>query len=87
MRRPGQPQLVQRLPLAFAEAEFDKRLVQHPVEPATEAVDAIDDPLDLEIDPWEVVLLQEAVDVVSLFTLRHVLILDQKPLDVKSLHL
>ena len=71
MRRPRQAKLVERLPLAFGQAELDKGLVEHAVEAPPDAVDAVDDALDLEIDPGEVVLLEEAVDVVSLFRLCH----------------
>jgi hypothetical protein len=85
VRRPVQLEMRKRLPLAHAQVEVGERLVEHPVEPALQAVDAVDDALDLEIDrARQLVLRQPAVDVV-LLGFFHVLILDHEPLDVKRL--
>jgi hypothetical protein len=56
------------------------------VEAAAQTLDPLDDSFDLEIDPREVVLREEAIDVILLFALvGHRRILDQKCLDVKPL--
>jgi hypothetical protein len=56
------------------------------VEPAPEAVDPVDDPLDLEVDPGRKVdFLEPAVDVIRL--VGHGCILEQNSLDVKILDL
>ena len=82
------PEAVDHLPLAEAEVELAERLVGHRVEAAPQAVDPVDDALDLEIDARQVVLREEAIDVVMLVgCLGHERIFYQKSLDVKSLHL
>ena len=58
----------EHLPLAPGQRPLVERLVHHPLDPAAEAVDAVDDALDGQIEVRELVpdRLQEAVDVVSL---------------------
>ena len=80
--------MVDDLPLAFREAVLAQRLLGHGVEAAAQALDPVDDSLDLEVDAGEVVLGEEPIDVILLFALvGHRRILDQKCLDVKSLYL
>lgn len=60
------------------------------MEPAAEAVDAVDDPFDFQVDPGQFLLGEEAVDVVLLVAQMLVLIwriLIEIPLDVKLLDL
>jgi hypothetical protein len=68
VRRTGELELVEGLPLAGVEPELGQGFVQQLVEPASEAVDPVDDPFDLDVDARKDVLFEEAVYVVAFFS-------------------
>ena len=82
---PGQAEARQDLPVGEREVVLGERGLHAPLDPAADAVDAVDDPLHLEVDadPGErLEPAKEAVDVVFVGHGRHGA---RKCLDVKTL--
>ena len=87
LARPAQRR--EHVPVADREAELVERLVVHPLDAPVDAADAVDDPLDRQVEIGRQVgadLLEEAVDVVPLAGLPrfgHVRSVPEISLDVK----
>src|SRR4029077_15605863 len=66
-------EVAQDLPLAPGQAVLRARLLHHPLDPSAQTHDAVDDPLDLEIEVGQLVpdRLQEVIDVVAFDGLGH----------------
>ena len=88
VRRAGVPQMPHQSPLAVAEVEPLERLAQRAVDVVLEPLDALHDPLDLEVERRELApphreVLVERVGLGRGVPLGHARILHSKTLDVK----
>src|SRR5262249_13816886 len=85
----GARERTERVPFAGAQPVLVERLVEHSPDPAVDASDPVDDPLDPQVECRQLDpdLLQPPVDVVLLSGLCHGEILQSKTFDVKYLAL